>query len=120
MQDRRAHPRYGVRIEGKLISPDMSMCVDVLIRNLSEDGALVSVLAPIDVIPERVYLWQARTRTLFECSVQWRKSENLLGLRFTEECSRISVRDLLDLTVPSRPATRPRPLPSSVPLRYAS
>ena len=92
MQDKRAHPRYGVRIEGKLMSPDMVFCVDVVIRDLSEDGAMVSALAPADTVPERVYLWQAQTRTLFECKVQWRKNDCLLGLRFTEECSRLSVR----------------------------
>jgi hypothetical protein len=104
MHDRRAHPRYGVRIEGKLMSPDMSFCVDVVIRNLSEDGALVNALAPASDIPERVYLWQARTRTLFECRVQWRKSDRLIGLSFTEECSRLSVRDLLATAVPAQQA----------------
>ena len=75
MQNKRAHPRYGVRIEGKLMSPDMVFCVDVVIRDLSEAGALVNVVPPAGTVPERVYLWQAQTRTLFECKVQWRKND---------------------------------------------
>ena len=102
MHDRRMHPRYGVRIEGKLMSPDLSECVDVTIRNLSESGALVAALGPTDELPERLYLWQKETRTLFECVVQWRNSDRVMGLRFTEECSRLSVRELLDTVVPER------------------
>ena len=118
MQDRRVHPRYGVRIEGKLMSPDMSLCVDVVIRNLSEHGALVSALAPASVIPERAYLWQAATRTLFECTVQWRKNDRLLGLRFTEICSRSNVQELIAATVPVRERARLRV--ASLPMQYAS
>ena len=102
MHNRRMHPRYGVRIEGKLMSPDISQCVNVIIRNLSESGALVAALGPTDELPERLYLWQRETRTLFECVVQWRNSDRIMGLRFTEECSRISVQELLDTVVPER------------------
>lgn len=102
MHERRTQHRYGVRIEGKLMSPDMSFCVDVVVRNLSEDGALISALASAGDIPERVYLWQARTRTLFECTVQWRRHDRFVGLKFTQNCSRLSVRDLLDKAVPAQ------------------
>ncbi len=112
MQDRRNHLRSGVRIEGKLMSPDMSFCVDVVIRNLSEDGAMVSALAPADTIPELVYLWQARTRTLFECQVQWCKDNRLIGLHFTDDCSRLSVRNLIDAACPAHIAA-PNALPAS-------
>ena len=101
MQDRRAHFRHGVEIAGKLMSPDISHCVDVIVRNLSQSGAMVTALGPTDALPERLYLWQAQTRTLFECIVQWRNSDRrILGLRFTEECSRVSVRDLIDTVAP--------------------
>lgn len=120
MRDRRAHPRYGVRIGGKLMSPDMSFCVDVVIRNLSENGALVSALAPARLVPERAYLWQAATRTLFECTVQWNKSERLLGLRFTEVCSRSSVRDLIAAAVSPRESARVRLRSACIPALHAS
>ncbi len=120
MQDRRTHVRYGVRIEGKLMSPSMAFCVGVVIKNLSEDGALISALAPVAMIPERVYLWQAQTRTLFECEVQWRKNDRLIGLSFTESCSRRSVRHLLESTVSGHAATQPWLRAPSVPIRCAS
>lgn len=104
MQDRRTQPRYDVQIEGKLMSPDMALCVDVVVRNLSEDGAMISALAHANMVPERVYLWQARTRTLFECQVRWRKNDRLLGLHFTENCSRLSVQALLDAAAPAHVA----------------
>jgi nitric oxide synthase oxygenase domain/subunit len=120
MQDNRSSIRYGVRIEGKLMSPDMAFCVDVVIRNLSEGGAMVSALAPADAVPERVYLWQAQTRTLFECQVQWRKSDRLLGLLFTDECSRLSVRDLLEAASPAHVAAQSRRGTPAIPMRFAS
>jgi hypothetical protein len=114
MHNRRMHPRYGVRIEGKLMSPDISQCVNVIIRNLSESGALVTALGPTDELPERLYLWQRETRTLFECVVQWRNSDRIMGLRFTEECSRISVQELLDTVVPERELA-----PTAAPVKLA-
>lgn len=96
MDDRRRQPRYEVQIAGKLMSTDMSFCVDVIINDLSENGALVSALAPIDLVPGRVYLWQAQTRTLFECTVQWRKSPHVLGLQFAETANRQRRHGLLE------------------------
>lgn len=96
MDDRRERPRYEVQIAGKLMSTDMSFCVDVAIEDLSENGALVHALAPIDLVPSRVYLWQAQTRTLFECVVQWRKSPHVLGLKFADTTSQQRRRSLLE------------------------
>ena len=94
MNDNRTSSRHAVQIAGKLMSPDMSCCIDVVIRDLSEDGALVSASAPAH-FPERGYLWQARTRTLFECRVQWRKHDRLFGLRFTDVSGRETRRALI-------------------------
>jgi hypothetical protein len=95
MEDKRAYPRHPVRIEGKLISPDMLCCVDVVIKELSEGGALVSSAVPA-TFPRNGYLWQAKTGTLFECEVRWRKSNRLFGLRFTDATSRDRLRGLID------------------------
>jgi hypothetical protein len=119
MLDRRSHPRYGVKIEGRLMSPDLSFHVDVVIRNLSLDGALIQALAPASAVPERVYLWQARTKTLFECEVQWRKNNRLIGLRFTRECNRLSIRALLDAAVPAHMALNESAHAGPVALRCA-
>ena len=120
MHDRRNSPRYGVKIEGKLMSPDMSCCVDVVIRNLSEDGALVSALATPGLIPERMYLWQAQTRTLFECKVQWRKNDRLLGLCFTDTSNRARRRAIIDAAMAVSGQAQPRVSGPAVPIHCVS
>lgn len=102
MNDKRAFPRQTVSISGKLISPDMSCTLDVVIQDLSEDGAMVSAVAGPARVPERVYLWQAQTGTLFECNVRWRKNDSQFGLRFTDVCGRIRRRALMARSVPDR------------------
>jgi hypothetical protein len=113
MHDRRAHPRHPVRIEGKLISADMLCCVDVVVQELSEGGALVLAAAAAE-FPRTGYLWQARTGTLFACEVRWRKSNRLFGLRFTEDASRERLRALIKAcasgTSERRPGVRHRPV----------
>jgi PilZ domain-containing protein len=102
MKDQRALPRYPVQIAGKLMAPDMSFCVDVVIKDLSEGGALLTALQPASQVPDRAYLWQAQTRTLFECTVRWRKNNQLLGVQFTDTSSRGRMRQLIDAVVPHR------------------
>jgi hypothetical protein len=94
MDNRREFPRHPVQIAGKLISADMLCCVDVVIRELSEGGALVSAPTPA-AFPKRGYLWQAKTGTLFECEIRWRKGGRLFGLRFTDESTRDRLRALI-------------------------
>ena len=120
MQDRRIDSRMVVRIEGKLMSPDMAFCVDVVIRNLSETGAMISALSPAHQIPPRVYLWQAQTKTLLECKVQWLKNERLVGLHFTESCSPITVRHLIDVATQMQVDPQVRFRPVSAALHCAS
>jgi hypothetical protein len=95
MDERRAFFRNDVRIEAKVIAPDMSCCVDCVIMNLSEDGALVSMRGPARV-PQRAYLWQAQTGTLFECEVRWRKNDRLFGLYFVDAAGRSRRRALIE------------------------
>jgi PilZ domain len=87
MQERRAFNRYQVRIGGKLIAPDMSTCAEVAIHDLSEDGAFVTSMVPAQ-LPERVYLWEAHTGTIFECTIKWRKRDKLFGLHFSDGAGR--------------------------------
>ena len=94
MDDKREFTRHSVQIAGKLISADMLCCVDVAIKELSEGGALVSSAAPA-TFPKRGYLWQAKTGTLFECEVRWRKNSRLFGLRFTDPLARDRLRELI-------------------------
>jgi hypothetical protein len=95
MDERREFPRHEVQIAGMIFSADMLCCVDVVIKELSEGGALVSSAAPA-AFPKQGYLWQAKTGTLFECEVRWRKGSRLFGLRFTDQCSRERLRALIE------------------------
>ena len=94
MQERRAFPRYPVRIGGKLIAPDMSTCVEVAIHDLSEDGAFVTSKIPAQM-PERAYLWEAHAGTIFECAIKWRKRDKLFGLHFPDNAGRLRRRALI-------------------------
>ena len=108
MNERRAVERYEVRIAGKLISPDMSDCVDVVIRDLSEDGALVTSTVPAS-LPERIYLWEARKGTIFECGVRWRRLDRFFGLHFTDSAGRARRRALIEAATSAPVEDRPRP-----------
>jgi hypothetical protein len=94
MNERRNFPRSKVLIGGKLISPDMSCSVDIAIRDLSEDGALVTSAVPVPV-PDRVYLWESESGTIIECVVRWRKDGRVFGLYFTDSRGRERRRALI-------------------------
>src|SRR5262249_28607575 len=55
-------------------------------RDISADGAMVEVPCNASV-PGRVYLWQSKTSTIFECDVKWRKPGQI-GLHFIDVASR--------------------------------
>ena len=95
MQEKRSSPRHQVSIVGKLIAPDMSRCVDVEIKDLSEDGAFVAASSAIE-LPERVYLWEAVKGTLFECTIRWHKLGKFFGLRFADSLGRERRRALIE------------------------
>lgn len=102
MQEKRSSPRHQVSIAGKLIAPDMSRCVEVEIKDLSEDGAFVAARSTIE-FPERVYLWEAMKGTLFECTIHWHKLGKFFGLRFTDSLGRERRRALIEAaTAPAR------------------
>jgi hypothetical protein len=94
MHERRAFARHKVRISGKLIAPDMSTCVEVVIHDLSEDGAFVTSKIPAQM-PERAYLWEAHAGTIFECTIRWRKRDKLFGLHFPDAAGRARRRALI-------------------------
>jgi hypothetical protein len=94
MQELRAYERQEVRIEGKIASPDISACVDCVVLNISDGGALVS-MRNASAIPGRVYLWQAKTGTVFECEVRWKKL-NFVGLRFIDGAGGAKARAVID------------------------
>lgn len=100
--DRRAHQRHGVQIDGKLIFADGRCAFDCVIIDVSEGGARVCLALEVDV-PSRVYLWQTKTGAVLECEVRWREHK-VVGLRFIDSCGRQLRRALIKACqpVPSR------------------
>ena len=95
MTDRRAFPRHRVHINGKIILMDGPCYVDCVIRDISEDGAHVTMQLPMQ-LPVSVYLWEAQTRMIYVCSVQWRR-QTMVGLRFTDRGGRAMRRVLFEV-----------------------
>jgi hypothetical protein len=94
MQDKRASPRHKVSFTGKLLSADLSLCVNCVVEDLSVGGAQVRV--PVrETVPDRIYLWQSKTGGFFECDVRWRKP-GLMGLHFIDIASRQKSRALIE------------------------
>jgi hypothetical protein len=87
----------------------MSRCVDCVIRDISEGGALVTVRGEA-AVPARVYLWQATAEAMVECEVRWNKL-NLIGLKFLEEGAQAKLRVVTETQTPApAPSARLRPI----------
>jgi PilZ domain len=56
------------------------------VKDISAGGAMAQV-ASSAAVPTRVYLWQSKTWTFFECEVKWRKPGQI-GLHFIDVASR--------------------------------
>jgi PilZ domain len=82
----RASVRHPVSIAGKVLAPDLSVFVDCVVKDISAEGAMVQLTSSA-AVPERVYLWQSKTSTFFECDVKWRKPGQI-GLHFIDVTSR--------------------------------
>ncbi|HWB45394.1 MAG TPA: PilZ domain-containing protein [Hyphomicrobiaceae bacterium] len=104
----RSHPRQAVCVEGKLLSPDMTRCIECTIRDISEGGALVSVRSEAGAL-SRVYLWQPTAEAMVECEVRWNKL-NLIGLKFLEDGAMARLRVATEPQAPpaGNGAQRPR------------
>jgi hypothetical protein len=87
MREYHAYPHHSVAIDGRIIGPHLSCFVPCVLRVLSEDVALVST-ADWASLPDRVYLWQARTGIIFKCGVEWEQDGTLFGLNFIDDESR--------------------------------
>ncbi len=92
--DNRAVARHQVRKAGRIIFFDEPCFIECVIRNISEDGALVSMPLSLS-LPDHVVLWEERTGLIYECDVRWRKN-HMVGLQFTDICNRQERRALLE------------------------
>lgn len=105
MHRERAFTRHQVRIEAKILSPDLVSCIECVVMDVSRGGALVSVRSAATV-PDRVYLWQAKTETILECEVRWRKF-GLIGLKFIEQDTD-ELNTLIEACVPAAQSMAPQ------------
>jgi hypothetical protein len=104
MQEKRAFPRYDVEIEGRLIFADGSFVLDCMIMDISESGARIKTALDV-AAPPRVYLWQAKTATVFECEVRWQERK-LIGLLFVDICGRQMRKSLIEACFPEHHKSR--------------
>jgi hypothetical protein len=107
--DRRAFSRLQTRKNGKILFMDQPCFVECIIRNISEDGALLSMLVNVP-LPQEILLWEARTGALYECDVRWRR-DHMVGVHFVDVCGRGTRRILLERGFAlggSEPVLRPR------------
>ena len=94
MTNRRADPRFEVRIPGKLMWANGAASKDCTIRDLSEGGARVDTIVYTEV-PATVDLFEARTGNIFECAVRWHQG-GMIGLQFVDVCGRLKRRMLIE------------------------
>ena len=92
--DRRVSPRREVRKDGKIIFVDQPFFIECAIRNMSEDGALLTMLVNFP-LPKEFMLWEERTGAIYECDVRWRR-ERLVGVRLIDVCGQTMRRALLE------------------------
>ena len=92
--DRRDSPRREVRKDGKIIFVDQPFFIECAIRNMSDGGALLTMLVNFP-LPRDILLWEERTGTIYECDVRWRR-EHLVGVRFVDVCGQTMRRALLE------------------------
>ena len=84
--DRRTFPRLQVQKNGKILFFDQPCFVECIIRNISEEGALLSLIVSVP-LPREILLWEQETGKLYECGVKWRK-DHMVGVHFVDVRSR--------------------------------
>ena len=95
VDNKRAHPRFATRLEGRLLSLDGLCNYACVITDVSESGARVRT-AESGLVPNRVFLFQAKSSDIFECDVMWRRPGEV-GLRLIDSAGRTSRKTLLAL-----------------------
>ncbi len=92
--DRRATLRRDVRKDGKILFVDQPFFIECAIRNMSENGALLTMLVNFP-LPREILLWEEKTGTIYECDVRWRK-DHMVGVHFVDVCGQSMRRALLE------------------------
>lgn len=87
MLERRALQRHAVKFDSKLIFVDASRVVDCTVTDMTEDGARIRTANDVGA-PNRFYIWERQTNSVFECELRWRKRK-IIGVRFMDKCGRL-------------------------------
>ena len=95
VDNKRVHPRFATRLEGRLLSLDGLCNYMCVITDVSEGGARVST-AEFGLVPSRVFLLEAKSADIFECDVMWRRAGEV-GLRLIDAAGRSRRKTLLGL-----------------------
>ena len=106
----RAHARQPVNVTAKVLAPDLSICADCIVKDVSAGGVLIH-LSDGSPVPDRVYIWREESQAILECRVQWRKI-NLVGLSFVAPES-AAVRAFVKTCTPKKRLAMPHRLRKS-------
>ena len=79
--DRRQAPRRRALLTGKLVTADVALTIDCVIRNLTDLGAMVEMQSP-QMVPGNLYLLQVKEGLAWDAEVVWRHGHRL-GLKFS-------------------------------------
>lgn len=77
--ERRRNPRHRALLAGKLANEDATETIDCVIRNLSDEGAMVETSTP-HLIPNELHLVQIKEGIAWDAVVMWRRG-NRIGLK---------------------------------------
>ena len=91
MRERSAHRL--ISIDGKIIGRGIN--IDCVIRDISEDDAVVSTAMPADV-SGKIYLWERSTTAIFECDIRWQSKSSLFALDFSDDGGKARRRALVE------------------------
>jgi len=107
MQNNRAHPRFQVDLEGKILTLDGSCNYNCTIQDISEGGARVTTHV-FRELPAKIFLFDKKRGNLFECEVRWQQ-DWAVGLRFIDTPARSHRRILMELCANDRPVAKRPP-----------
>lgn len=90
--NQRSNPRYKVSKDAKVIYPDERGLVDVIVRDLSVDGARIQLKSSTD-LSGKFNLFVPSEKMLYTVSVRWMKG-NVVGLRFASDPEYVALKSV--------------------------
>ena len=90
--NQRSNPRYKVSKDAKVIYPDERGLVDVIIKDLSVDGARIQLKSSTDLSGE-FNLCIPPEKMLYTVAVRWMKG-NFVGLQFVSEPEYVALKNI--------------------------